>query len=60
MQRAAVIENCEEEVRVNSFSDLAQRIEDNDARRRQRLLDASRIERQHVARQSVHIKLTTA
>ena len=42
-------ENREEEgTTIDSFADLAQRIEDKDARRRQRLLDASQIERRIV------------
>jgi hypothetical protein len=44
MHHPALIENTEEEVRVDAFADLAQRIEDKDARRRQRLLDASRMD----------------
>lgn len=44
MHGTTLIENSEEGMTVDSFADLAKRIEDKDARRRQRLLDASRIE----------------
>lgn len=46
MRSAALIENHEEEVTVDAFADLAKRIEEKDARRRQRLLYASRIDQE--------------
>jgi hypothetical protein len=54
MQRQTLVENVEEEgIPLDSFADLAKRIEDKDARRRQRLLDASRIEREPISRELI-------
>ena len=49
MRDTALTENYEEEgTTIDSFADLAKRIEDKDVRRRQRLLDASRIENEPI------------
>ncbi len=49
MRDTALIENFEEGMTIDSFADLARRIDDKDARRRQRLLDASRIENEPIS-----------
>jgi hypothetical protein len=53
MRSAALIEAHEEEVVVDSFENLSHRIEEKDARRRQRLLDASRIENEPISEELI-------
>jgi hypothetical protein len=53
MHDTSLTENSEEGMTMDSFADLAKRIEDKDTRRRQRLLDASRIENEPIRQELI-------
>jgi hypothetical protein len=53
MRSTALTENFEEGMTIDSFADLAEKIEAKDARRRQRLLDASKIENEPISEELI-------